>query len=166
MISTSHPSTSTFIHCPTVQVACLVPASLTSPSYPAANQVATVVGIIELLLKFFYDLTYTKSIFIKGWSRTGYGRIPTYLSKSVQLSISNPSLCSNFSTAPNWNVQMCTRVSPLIDTCEGGPVYVIDKLGAKSKWILAGITSMGLSCAGSSGLVINFYLLLLRKGIF
>jgi hypothetical protein len=51
------------------------------------------------------------------------------------------------STTKNWNIEICAgEFSGNKDTCSGdagGPLFVLDTINKKSKYVLAGITAYG-----------------------
>jgi secreted trypsin-like serine protease len=51
------------------------------------------------------------------------------------------------STTKNWNLEICAgEFNGNKDTCSGdagGPLFVLDTINSKSKYVLAGITAYG-----------------------
>ena len=83
-----------------------------------------------------------------GWGATSYGGDASILLRNVKLTIYNGTkYCSSYNPYINWSVQICSgNYSGGQDTCSGdsgGPLYILDMIGGKLKYILAGVTSYG-----------------------
>ncbi len=70
--------------------------------------------------------------------------------KNVKLNVYDGGLFCKSYQKVNWNTQLCIGdVAGGKDTCQGdsgGGVYVLEQVGNKIKFVLAGITSYGNGC--------------------
>lgn len=69
--------------------------------------------------------------------------------RNVKLTVYDSSMCRYVypSTKKNWNLEICAgEFGGGKDTCSGdagGPLFVLDTINRKAKYVLAGITAYG-----------------------
>ena len=87
-----------------------------------------------------------------GWGRTSNQSSTSQLLNNVKLTIYNGSVyCASYGT--DWSIQLCAgEYNGGKGICfgdSGGPLYVLDTINNKTKYVLAGITSftVGNGCA-------------------
>ncbi len=97
--------------------------------------------------------SFNKTGYIVGWGREEDDRDYAPILKNSNITIYNNSICDSTSseTLKNSTIQICggdlTGKSDFCQGDEGGALYVLDKIGDKQKYVLAGIVSYGERCA-------------------
>lgn len=110
--------------------------------------------------------SFNQASYAVGWGSTYYNGPASSLLQNVKLTIYNNTNCNNVfkSLRKDWNLELCAGdLTGNKDTCNGdggGPLYVVETINGKSKFILAGITAYGYCALIGYSLIIIIILFL------